>query len=179
MNHMDVVYLGNGNPKFIGGFGPDITFKGNLKLTAFFSFRYKYDVVNGAKMTSTNMYEYDNQSTAVLRRWRNPGDVTSIPRALYGSGYNWLGSDRYVEDASFVRLKTLTMRYNFNKSILDKMKLKNLGIYFTAENLITFTNYTGQDPEISPRLSDPFALIQDGSMTPPTRNMVFGLTAGF
>ena len=89
INYMDVVYLGNGNPKFIGGFGPDITFKGNLKLTAFFSFRYKYDVINGTQMNSTNMFNYDNQSTAVLRRWRNPGDVTSIPRALYGSGYNW------------------------------------------------------------------------------------------
>ncbi|MEJ6980691.1 SusC/RagA family TonB-linked outer membrane protein [Pedobacter sp. P351] len=179
INYMDVVYLGNGNPKFIGGFGPEITFKGNLKLTAFFSFRYKYDVINQTKMISTNMYEYDNQSTAVLRRWRNPGDVTNIPRALYNSGYNWLGSDRYVEDASFVRLKTLTMRYNFTKPLLDKMKLKNLGVYFTAENLLTFTTYTGQDPEVSPRLGNPFALIQDNSMTPPTRNMVFGLTAGF
>ena len=130
-------------------------------------------------MISTNMYTYDNQSTAVLRRWRNPGDVTDIPRALFLSGHNWLGSDRYVEDASFIRLKTLTLRYNFTKEILNKMKLKNLGVYFTAENLLTFTDYTGQDPEVSPKLNSPFALIQDGSMTPPTRNLVFGLTAGF
>lgn len=179
INYMDVVYLGNGNPKFIGGFGPEIIYKGNLKVMAFFSFRYKYDVINTTKMNSTSMHNYDNQSTAVLRRWRNPGDVTDIPRALYGSGYNWLGSDRYVEDASFIRLKTVTVRYNFAKPITDKLKMKNLGIYFTAENLLTFTSYTGQDPEVSPKLNSPFALIQDGSMTPPTRNMVFGLTAGF
>jgi len=84
-----------------------------------------------------------------------------------------------VEDASFVRLRTLTMRYNFSKGILNKMKLKNLGLWATAENLLTFTKYTGQDPEVSPKLDDPFDLIQDNSMTPPTRNIVFGLTAGF
>lgn len=179
INYMDVVYLGNSNPKFIGGFGPDITFKGNWKLTTFFSFRYKYDVVNETKMNSTSMSGYNNQSTAVLRRWRNPGDVTDMPRALYGAGFNWLGSDRYVEDASFIRLKTVTLRYNFTKAVVDKMKLKNLGVYFTAENLLTFTNYTGQDPEVGSRLSDPFALTVDRSMTPPTKNLVFGLSAGF
>jgi TonB-linked SusC/RagA family outer membrane protein len=179
INYMDVVYLGNGNPKFIGGFGPDITFKGNWKFSAFFSFRYKYDVINRTKMQSTKMYNFDNQSTAVLRRWRNIGDETDIPRALYAEGYNWLGSDRYVEDASFIRLRTLTARYNFSKPILSKLKLKNLGIYTTVENLLTFTSYTGQDPEVSPKLDDPFDLIEDGSMTPPTRNIVFGITAGF
>ena len=59
------------------------------------------------------MYTFNNQSTAVLSRWRNPGDITDMPRAVYNSGYNWLGSDRYVEDASFVRLRSVTLRYNF------------------------------------------------------------------
>lgn len=179
IDYRDVVYLGNGNPKFIGGFGPEITFKENFKLSAFFSFRYKYDVVNSTEMATTNMYNYDNQSTAVLRRWRNPGDVTDIPRALYQSGYNWLGSDRYVEDASFIRLRTITFRYNFNKAFLTKAKLKNLGVYMTAENLFTFTSYTGQDPEISVKGSDPFRVATDGSMTPPTKNFVIGISAGF
>jgi hypothetical protein len=67
------------------------------------------------------MYTFDNQSTAVLRRWKNPRDVTEIPRALYNTGYNWLASDRYVEDASFLRLRSVTLSYGLNKKILQKL----------------------------------------------------------
>ncbi|WP_114783025.1 SusC/RagA family TonB-linked outer membrane protein [Botryobacter ruber] len=179
IDYRDVVYLGNGNPKFIGGFGPTITYKSRLKLTAFFSFRTKYQIVNGTQMNTTNMYGYDNQSTAVLRRWRNPGDQTDMPRALWNSGYNWLGSDRYVEDASFVRLRALTARYALGKNALSKIKMKNASVYVTAENLLTFTNYTGQDPEVSTRGTDPFRVAIDNSMTPPTKNIVLGFSVGF
>ncbi|MEO7983312.1 MAG: SusC/RagA family TonB-linked outer membrane protein, partial [Bacteroidota bacterium] len=64
INYQDVVYLGNSNPKFTGGFGSSVSYKGQLKLTAFFNFRYKNDVINGTKMNTTNMYGFDNQSTA-------------------------------------------------------------------------------------------------------------------
>ncbi|MEI6947813.1 SusC/RagA family TonB-linked outer membrane protein [Paraflavisolibacter sp. H34] len=179
INYMDVVYLGNGNPKFTGGFGSSITFKSNLKLTAFFNYRYKYDVVNSTRMNTTNMYGYDNQSTAVLRRWRKPGDETDIPRALFQSGYNWLGSDRYVEDASFLRFRTMTLRYTFPQSTVKKLKIKNLSGYVTVENLFTWTNYTGQDPEVSSRGSDPFRVATDQSMTPPVKTITLGLTGSF
>jgi len=179
INYMDVVYLGNGNPKLTGGFGTGITFKGRLKLTTFFNFRYKYDVVNGTKITTTNMYGYDNQSTAVLRRWKNTGDETDIPRALFQSGYNWLGSDRYVEDASFLRFRTATLRYTFSPDLVRKMKIKNLSAYLTVENLLTWTNYTGQDPEVSTRGSDPFRVALDNSRTPPAKTITFGLTGSF
>lgn len=179
INYMDVVYLGNGNPKFTGGFGGGVTYKGSLKLTVFFNYRYKYDVVNATKMTTTNMYGYDNQSTAVLRRWRKPGDETDIPRALFNSGYNWLGSDRYVEDASFLRFRTATLRYTFPQAALKKLKIKNLSGYVTVENLLTWTNYTGQDPEVSTRGSDPFRVATDQSMTPPVKTITIGLTGSF
>jgi hypothetical protein len=179
INYMDVVYLGNGNPKFSGGFGGGVSYKGRLRLSTFFSYRYKYDVVNGTKISTTNMYGYDNQSTAVLRRWRNPGDETDIPRALFQSGYNWLGSDRYVEDASFLRFRTATLRYSFSPNLARKMKIKNLSAYFTIENLYTWTNYTGQDPEVSSRGSDPFRVAKDDSRTPPTKTITFGLSGSF
>jgi TonB-linked SusC/RagA family outer membrane protein len=179
INYMDVVYLGNGNPKFTGGFGTSVTYKGSLKITAFFNYRYKYDVVNSTKMTTTNMYGYDNQSTAVLRRWKQTGDETDIPRALFGSGYNWLGSDRYVEDASFLRFRTITARYTFPQTFLKKSKLKNLSGYVTVENLFTWTNYTGQDPEVTMRGSDPFRVATDVSMTPAVRTFTIGLTGSF
>jgi TonB-linked SusC/RagA family outer membrane protein len=179
INYQDVVYLGNSNPKFTGGFGSSVSYKGNWKLTAFFNYRYKYDVINGTKMNTTNMYGFDNQSTAVLRRWRKPGDETDIPRAMYRSGYNWLGSDRYVEDASFVRFRTLTLRYTAPRTLSDKLKLKGLSFYTTVENLFTWTNYTGQDPEVSARGSDPFRVAQDNSFTPPSKTYTLGVSASF
>lgn len=178
INYMDVVYLGNSNPKLSGGFGPSLTWK-NLKITTFFSFRLGYNVVNGTLMNTTNMFRFDNQSTAVLRRWKTEGDQTDIPRALINGGFNWLGSDRYVEDASYVRFRTITARYNFTKKALSKLKMKSMSAYITAENLFTFTNYLGQDPEVSFRGSDPFRVSYDFSMTPPAKNITFGLIAGF
>ena len=180
IDYKDVVYLGNSNPKFSGGFGPTITYNKNLKISAFFSFRSSYMVVNGTKMTTTNMFGFNNQSTAVLRRWKNPGDVTDIPRALNNSGYNWLGSDRYVEDASFLRFRTITARYTFNEKFVKRMRFMNLSGYVTAENLMTFTRYTGQDPEVSPRgLSGPFSILSDYSTTPPPFLLTVGITASF
>lgn len=179
INYMDVVYLGNSNPRLSGGFGPSVTWKNKLKISTFFSFRYGFDVINGTKINTTNMYYFDNQSTATLRRWRKEGDVTDMPRAILGGGYNWLGSDRYVEDASFLRFRTLTVRYTFDSKQISKFKMKTLSAYVTAENLFTLTKYTGQDPEVSASGSDPFRLAIDYSMTPPARIFTLGLVAGF
>ncbi|MDF2192890.1 SusC/RagA family TonB-linked outer membrane protein [Paraflavitalea sp. CAU 1676] len=179
INYMDVVYLGNSNPKLTGGFGPTIGYKGKLTLSAYFNFRYGYEVINGTKMSTTSMSSFDNQSTAVLRRWRKEGDVTDIPRGIIEGGYNWLGSDRYVEDASFLRFRTVTLRYVFDPSVLSKLKMKTLSAFVTAENLVTWTRYTGQDPEVNMRGADVFRLAIDNSMTPPSKIFTIGLVAGF
>ncbi|MEI6949734.1 SusC/RagA family TonB-linked outer membrane protein [Paraflavisolibacter sp. H34] len=179
IDYKDVVYLGNSNPKFSGGFGPTLNYKKSLKISAFFNFRYNYDVVNETKMLTTNMHGFNNQSTAVLQRWRREGDVTDMPRALYNKGYNWLGSDRYVEDASFLRFRTVTVRYSLNEKLTRKMHVKSFSTYLTAENLMTFTRYTGQDPEMSSRSLGPFTILRDGSTTPPVFMMTFGLTTTF
>ncbi len=174
----DVVYLGNSNPKLTGGFGPSVSFNNQLKLLLYFTYRLNYDIVNGTDMNTTNMYGWSNQSTAVLSRWRNPGDVTNIPRAVFGAGYNWLGSDRYVEDASFVRLRSVTFSYNFGKNILKKLNLDDIRVYLTADNLYTFTKYRGQDPEVTME-SGPFGMSIDNAATPPTKRFTFGLTTRF
>ncbi|MEJ6979477.1 SusC/RagA family TonB-linked outer membrane protein [Pedobacter sp. P351] len=179
INYMDQVYLGNGIPKISGGFGQTITYKGRLTLRTYFNYRAGFQIINAAKMGSIKMDGYDNQSTAVLRRWRNPGDITDIPRAGQGL-FNYLGSDRFVEDASFVRMGQLTVSYSLPKSIIDRLRLDRLSAYITAENLFTLTKYTGQNPDISIMGNqDPFTYPQDKSNTPPTRNILFGLTAGF
>lgn len=180
INEDDIVYLGNGNPKITGGFGPSITFKGNLKIQAFFNYKFDYQLINQTLMTTTNMYGYNNQTTAVLRRWRNPGDVTDVPRALQGAGYNWLGSDRYVSNASFVRLQSLTVRYNLTKKLTSRMHVKSASLYATAENLTTWTNYLGVEPDVSPRgANTPFSYVSDQSLTPASKNFLLGITVGF
>jgi hypothetical protein len=84
-----------------------------------------------------------------------------------------------VEDASFLRFRTLTVRYTFSQTFIKKLKIKNLSGYITAENLYTWTNYTGQDPEVSTRGSDPFRVATDQSMTPPVKTITIGLTGSF
>lgn len=174
----DVVYLGNSNPKLIGGFGPNITFNKQFKLRLFFNYRLNYEIINGTDMTTTNMYDYNNQSTAVLSRWRNPGDVTNIPRAVFRTGYNWLGSDRYVEDASFLRLRSVTFNYSLSQSFVKKIRLDDLSFYITGDNLYTWTKYRGQDPEVN-MSSGPFGIAIDNASTPPTQRFTLGVSTRF
>lgn len=180
IDYMDMVYLGNGVPKVTGGFGPTITYKGNLKLSVFVSYRLGYQIVNLARMNTTRMYNWDNQSTAVLSRWRKPGDVTDMPRALYNDGYNWLGSDRYVEDASFFRLSAANISYTVKNAFVKRLKLTTLRFNITGQNLITWTKYTGQNPDVNTAgSSNPFSYPRDNALTPLSRTFTFGLTAGF
>ena len=120
----------------------------------------------------------DNQSTAVLRRWRNEGDQTDIPRALWDYGLNYLGSDRFVEDCSFLRLKTLSLSYNLPKTFCQNLGLTSANVYITGYDLFTITNYTGQDPEVNlpSKVTD---LAEDNSQTPRSRRVAMGITINF
>jgi hypothetical protein len=177
INEYDIVYLGNSNPILIGGGGFSTKFK-QFTLTAFFYGRYGQKVINSARMSLENMYGTNNQSTAVLKRWRSEGDETDIPRALYGLGYNYLGSDRFVEDASFVRLKTLSLNYSIPKDLCKRLKINGLNIFCTGYDLFTWTNYTGQDPEVSlPSYSS--SLVTDGATTPCSKRLSLGFNLNF
>lgn len=177
INQYDVVYLGNYNPVLTGGAGLTIKYK-QVSLSAFFHGRFGQSVINSARMNNESMYSSDNQSTAVLRRWRNEGDVTDIPRALYKEGYNYLGSDRFVEDASFIRLKTLTLNYSFPKKICNQLGINTLSCFATGYNLFTWTNYTGQDPEVT-LPSQPTKLAEDKATTPVSMRFSFGINLNF
>lgn len=179
INRMDIVYLGDSNPFLTGGFGPRVTYKKLLSVSLFFNFRYGNDIINKAKYNTENMRGSDNQSTAVLRRWRNPGDITDVPRALYNYGNNDLASSRFVEDGSFLRLRTVTISYSLPKTLLQKLKIESCKAYLTANNLLTFTNYSGQDPEVSIGGSDPFKVGVDNSKTPRTKDITLGLSFSF
>ena len=176
INENDIVYLGNANPKFFGGGGFQIRWK-DLTLTTFFYGRYGQKVINGARISLENMYGKNNQSTAVLHRWRAEGDQTDIPRALYGMGYNYLGSDRFVENASFIRLKTLSLSYNLPKKWLKNWGVSKLNVFATAYDLFTWTKYKGQDPEVS--MPSATSLVRDNATTPVSRRFAIGVNLDF
>lgn len=194
INELDIVYLGNSNPAAQGGFGFTFMYK-RLQLKTQFTYRVGVDVVNEARMKVENMYTNDNQSIAVNWRWRKEGDdiVRSLegtstdgtgldlhsmemPRALYNTGYNWLGSDRYVEDASYVRFSYLQLSYNFDASKLKKYRLNSLYLAGSANNLFVWSNYTGLDPEIS---VGGWGCAKDTSKTPRSKSFTLALTVGF
>lgn len=178
INENDIVYLGNANPKFVGGGGFKFKYK-DFMLTTFFYGRFGQKVINSARIDLESMYGTKNQSTAVLRRWRAEGDDTDIPRALYGMGYNYLGSDRFVEDATFIRLKTLSLSYNVPKKFLEKLGIgiTRANLFATGYDLFTWTSYKGQDPEVS--LPTATKLVKDNSQTPVSKRFAFGLTINF
>ncbi len=175
IDELDIVYLGNSNPKLNGGFGPTMRYK-DFGLTLFFNFRYGNSIVNAARMNAENMYTNDNQSISVNWRWRKDGDNTSMPRALYNTGYNWLGSDRYVEDGSFLRFKYLTFNYNVPVKLLKPIGLSQISTYLTFNNVYCFTNYTGVDPEIG---YSGFSVAKDQNKTPRSKDFTLGVTIGF
>jgi hypothetical protein len=180
INYMDVVYLGDANPDFTGGFGSTVRYKG-LSFNLYFYGRYGNEIINQTKMYGENMFSYDNQTTATLRRWRKPGDETDIPRALIGYGYNWLGSDRFVDDGSFLRLKYITLSYTFPSELINKIHLSGLRTSVTINNLMTFTNYLGQDPEININSRDGtiYTVGIDQSNTPRAKEVTFNFSISF
>ncbi len=177
INELDLVYLGDLNPKYLGGLGGRVAYKG-LTFNMFIHYKFGQKVINQTRMNTEKMYNYDNQSRATNWRWRRPGDVTDMPRALYNEGYNWMGSDRFVEDGSFIRLKTLSLSYRFNNEFLQKIRLKDMRLYMTAYNLITLTNYSGQDPDVGVP-SKPDQLPKDDSRTPPSKRLTLGINISF
>ena len=177
IDELDIVYLGNSNPLFNGGFGPIFHYK-NFSCTTFFNFRVGNKIVNAARMFAENMYSVNNQSVAVNWRWRKDGDVSTVPRALFNYGYNWLGSDRYVEDGSFLRFKYLTFNYSFPKQKLKKFNVDKLNLYLTFNNLLVLTKYTGVDPEVSYGTKDNKGISIDYDQTPRSKDMTLGITIG-
>lgn len=174
INSLDMVYLGNSNPKFSGGFG--FTFRyGSWSLRTNFVYRTGFKVVNFARMGVEKMYDTTNQSTAVNWRWRKNGDVTEIPRALYNYGYNWLGSDRYVEDASFLRFSYVSLSYDVPKKFLKSVGLNTLRFDLSGQNIFVWSKYSGTDPE---HANNGWNFASDSSQTPRSKSFTLRMRIG-
>ena len=175
INELDIVYLGSSLPKFTGGFGFKLRW-GRLTWNNQFNFRYGNKIINKARMQAENMYSNNNQSRAVLWRWRVEGDLAPIPRALYNYGYNWLGSDRFVEDGSFIRLNYTQLSYALSPKALKKFGLSQLSLYVSANNLFVLTKYSGADPEVG---YGGYGVVTDNAQTPRAKSFTAGVTISF
>ena len=175
INELDIVYLGSSLPKITGGFGFKLNF-GRFTWNNQFNFRWGNKIINAARMNAESMHNNNNQSRATNWRWRVEGDITNIPRALYNSGYNYLGSDRFVEDGSFVRLNYSQISYSFDAKTLRKLGLTKLSLYLSANNLFCLTKYSGADPEVG---YGGMGLVYDNAQTPRSKSFTGGITVSF
>ena len=175
VNELDIKYLGNSLPKMQGGFSFTLQY-GNWKLISRFNFRWGNKIINTARMGLESMYGTENQCSSVTYRWRKDGDMTVIPRALYGTGYNYQVSSRFVEDGSFLRFNNLQLSYSVPKKSIKKLGLNSLSAYVTMNNIFCWTKYTGIDPEIA---SGTYTPASDGATTPRSKSITASLSFGF
>ncbi|GAA4456974.1 TonB-dependent receptor [Nibrella saemangeumensis] len=179
------LFVGNPNPDFTGGLSNNFSYKG-FDLSFLFQFVYGNDIYNTAGVfQSVNGDYYDNQTRDQLRRWQKPGDITDVPKAILYGGNGTGVSSRWVQDGSFLRLKTASLGYNIPSQLLRKVFVQSARVYVTGLNLLTFTKYDGYDPEVNTgylgatnQLTN-IALGHDFYTPPQARTITVGVNLGF
>lgn len=146
INKNDKQLLGSFEPDFYGGVFLNASYKG-FGLNMFFQGTYGNEIYNYVRYYNERMVDLSNQSVKTMQRWQYDGHETNVPKATAGDPKgNSDFSSRWIEDGSYLRLKELTLTYDFPDSFAG---LSGMQIFATATNLLTFTNYTGSDPEFS------------------------------
>lgn len=175
----DRTVIGNAQPKFTFGFTNALSWK-RFDLNLFFQGSYGNDLYNATRIDLEGMFDSKNQSVDVLRRWTPDNRNTDIPRAVGGGNVdNVRNSTRFVEDGSYVRLKSVTLTYNINEERLKRIGLQKLAVYATGQNLLTFTNYSGFDPEVNAFGRSATELGIDYGTYPQARTVIVGLNVEF
>ncbi|GAB6010963.1 SusC/RagA family TonB-linked outer membrane protein [Viscerimonas tarda] len=146
INEDDKVVIGDPNPDVFGSISNTFRYK-QWTLNALAVYSLGNDVYNYTRSQLENLSTFNNQSRVVLNRWRYEGDVTGVPRAVYGDPVgNSRFSDRWIEDGSYIRLKSALLSYDLN---LKYKLIQNCTLFLTGENLLTLTRYKGLDPEFA------------------------------
>ncbi|MDB5120110.1 MAG: TonB-dependent receptor plug [Sphingobacteriales bacterium] len=178
----DQEVLGSPMPKIVYGFNAGLNFK-TFDLNLVISGISDMKLLNATKLQTQIVQTRHNASTAILDRWRQPGDVASLPRAGQNatSSGNLRASDWWLEDGSYLRLRNITLGYTLPESMLNRMAGKVFGkvrVYMAAENLLTITNYSGYDPEVS-GANFIFDRGIDRGQVPQSRVFLAGIELGF
>lgn len=177
--------IGDANPKYIFGFNNSLRYK-NWTLDVFFQGVQGNQIFNATRVLTESMSLVMNQSANVLNRWTKAGDHTTVPKVTPNDWSNATPSTRFIEDGSYIRLKSLTIGYNLKSAALSKWKISRCMFYLTAENLFTFTKYSGFDPEVSAfsvktqsATNQNTAAGVDYGTYPQSRDFIFGLNISF
>ena len=175
----DRTIIGRGDPIHTGGFTNNFTYK-DFDLSIFMQWSYGNDILNANKLmfeSGFNKKKNLNQFASFANRWTPDNPESNIPRVSNASS-NMVFSSRVIEDGSFLRLKNITLGYTLPTAIAKKMYLESMRVYVAANNLITFTSYSGYDPEVSVRNS---ALTPglDFSSYPRSTSFHFGVNLEF
>ena len=148
INDDDRTVIGNPNPTHLFSLGNNLTYKG-FELGIYLQGVAGNKIFNANNIDLTGMAAAYNQSTDVLNRWTGEGSSYSMPRAVFGDpNQNNRVSDRFVENGSYLRLKTLSLSYNFPKQWLQALTIENARLTLSCENVFTITGYSGFDPEV-------------------------------
>ncbi|MGI4740348.1 MAG: SusC/RagA family TonB-linked outer membrane protein [Janthinobacterium lividum] len=164
------VPIGNPNPSWTGGITNTFTYKGfDLSATLVGVFGNQiYD--GGAPFFSVGFNNgFDNQTRDQLSRWQKPGDITNVPKAIYGGGNGTGASSRFVQNGDYGRLRSVVLGYNLPSALAKRGFLQSARIFVQGYNLLTFTKYTGWDPEVS-------ADFTTGGTNPTSNNISQGIS---
>ncbi len=141
--------IGNATPKFIAGLTNTLTYK-NFDLDFLFQAVYGNQVLNATRIETEGMNDVKNASAATLRRWKNPGDITDMPVAMFGDpNKNSRISDRFIEDGSYIRLRNVTLSYHVPLKWIPKFKVQRFDVYISGQNIWLKSKYSGYDPEVN------------------------------
>jgi hypothetical protein len=174
INESDKMIIGDPHPKFYGGVYNKFTWH-NISLSAQISFTFGNTVFNYIRSQSESMSGYENQSASVYDRWVKDGQETDMPKSAYGDPMgNARFSNRWLEDGSYIRLSNLILSYTFPGKLFFT---RNMTVYFTGNNLLTWSKYLGYDPEFSYADSAPGQGIDFGKMPQP-RSVAVGIKLG-
>jgi hypothetical protein len=175
----DRTVIGCAQPDFTFGLTNRLSFD-RWSLDFFFQGSYGNDIYNATRIDLEGMFDSKNQSVRVLDRWTPENTDTDIPRVVKnGSTYNVYNSSRFVEDGSYVRLKSTTLSYRLLDDERKVKGIRNLTLYVTGHNLLTFTRYSGFDPEVNAYGASSTTLGVDYGTYPQSRSLIFGLNVEF
>ncbi len=170
INEYDRDIVGKADPKVYGGFTTDFKYK-NLTLNAIFNYALGAKKISGYYENLVGSVGLSPASPDLADRWSENNPGAKYPRTVYNSsgynGYKAAETDMVIQNANYLRLSNLTLAYNFDRKMLNKINLNNLRLYFTASNLLCLTPYKGFDPEIG------------DYNYPPTKTFTFGLNVSF
>ncbi|HZG25651.1 MAG TPA: SusC/RagA family TonB-linked outer membrane protein, partial [Chitinophagaceae bacterium] len=176
INDNDRSVIGNGYPKLIGGLNNTVNFNG-FELTVFFNGSYGSKILN---LTRFDLYSLNGQQQAkeIVNRWTTTNPSTTIPRANIAGGQKILSSFQ-IEDGSYLRLKNLSLGYNLPQHLIRPLALSSCKVYVAAQNLATFTNYSGYDPEVNFRGNNSISQSLDYGTYPAAKTILFGINLKF